>query len=664
MLKSLKYDQLNPGTINNLGILKKNTNDFEKALEYFELNIKKNNFLNSWVNKSNLLIENESYHKGLEFSKEAIKRFPKNIKIKNNHAVFLFKCGFQNEAIKIYEEMENESLHFSDSYINFCNLLIQVNNLNYALRIINKFLSIQINNLEGLRKRHYINKLLLNFNKAEEDLLLAIKIDNLNFLTNKMIVELYIDFKKFDKAIYYCDLMINNNIERNFFLSKKILSKINIGDWDNFKNEFKLFNQILETNSSYLNPLSLKYLNDNALFQKKFSENFWNNKFKNSYLTKLSSEKENLKNYDEGKIKVGFFSGDFRDHAVFHLVQDLFLNIDKSKFEIYSYSSLKKEGKERNKIIQNSFKFFDLDKLSDEEIIKLIISHNLDIAIDLSGYTIHNKSHLFEYNISNVKVNYLGYPGTMGTKKYDYIIADKYIIPKEHSDFYCEKIIHMPETYQPHSPKSFNLNIKRTDYDLPENKFILGCFSRIEKILPNIFDNWMEILKKFDDVYLALCIKNEIVKKNIKIYCVKKNFDFNRIIFLKPIDHKQNLERISTFDLYLDTFPYNGHTGISDSLFHSCVPTISFTGKSFASRVSYSLLSSVNLQKLVTFNEKDYFEKIDYYCSNRKELKKIKEYLIKFKNSNLNRMISFTKEFEKILSYIYLNYKNKNSEKF
>tara|TARA_Y100000768_G_C23976361_1_gene683264 strand:+ start:55 stop:2211 length:2157 start_codon:yes stop_codon:yes gene_type:complete len=661
LLKSLQQDQLNPGTINNLGILKKSTKDFEKALEYFELNIKKNNFLNSWVNKSNLLIENEIYDEGLKFSKEAIKIFPKNIKIKNNHAIFLFKCGFQNEALKIYEEMENESSHFADSYINYCNLLIQVNKLDYALIIINKFLSIYIQNLEGLRKRHYINKLLLNFNKAEEDLLTAIKIDNLNFLTNKMLVELYIDFKKFDKAIPYCNLMINNNIEENFFLSKKILSKINIGDWDNFIDEFKLFNKILKSNSTHINPLSLKYLNDDALFQKKFSENFWDNKFKNTYLSKLTSKKENLNNDNRRKIRVGFFSGDFRDHAVFHLVQDLFLNIDKSKFEIFSYSSLKRGGKERNKIIENSYKFFDLDNLSDEEIIKLLISHNLDIAIDLSGYTIHNKSHLFEYNISNIKINYLGYPGTMGTKKYHYIIADKFIIPKEHFEFYSEKIIYMPETYQPHTPKAFNLDIKRSDYDLPKNKFILGSFSRIEKILPNIFDTWMEILKKYDDVYLALCINNEIVKKNINNYCQKKNYDFNRIIFLKPIDHEQNLKRISTFDLYLDTFPYNGHTGISDSLFHSCVPTISFTGKSFASRVSLSLLSSVNLQKLVTFNEKDYFEKIDYYCSNRNELKKIKDYLIKFKNNNLNRMSSFTKEFEKILNSIYLKHINTNT---
>ena len=437
------------------------------------------------------------------------------------------------------------------------------------------------NNLEGLRKRHYINKLLLKFNEAEKDLLKALEINELNFLSNKMLVELYIDFKKFEKSLTYCNLMIAKGIEKDFFLSKIIISKIYSGNWESLDDNLIQFNKNLNHNSSYVNPLSLKYLNDNALFQKKFSENFWQNKFKNNYLLKLSSKKENINNIDRTKIRVGFFSGDFRDHAVFHLIQDLFLNIDKSKFEVYSYSSLKRDGKERNKIIENSYKFFDLDNLSDEEIIKLLISHNLDIAIDLSGYTKHNKSHLFEYEISKVKINFLGYPGTMGTNKYNYILADPKIIPKEDSNFYSEKIINMPETYQPHSPIPFDIKYKRSDFNLPEDIFILGCFSRIEKILPNIFDIWMNVLGKFEDVYLVLCMTNQNIKKNIKIYCDKQKFDFNKIIFLSPINHEDNLKRISTFDLYLDTFPYNGHTGISDSLFQSCVPTISFTGKSF-----------------------------------------------------------------------------------
>jgi predicted O-linked N-acetylglucosamine transferase (SPINDLY family) len=215
----------------------------------------------------------------------------------------------------------------------------------------------------------------------------------------------------------------------------------------------------------------------------------------------------------------------------------------------------------------------------------------------------------------------------------------------------------MPEIYQPFSPKNFEIKNNRTDYGLPENAFILGCFSRIEKILPNIFNIWMKVLNKHSDAYLALCINSQKVINNINKYCEENNYDFNRIIFLKSIDHEDNLIRVSNFDLYLDTFPYNGHTGISDSLFQSCVPTISITGNSFASRVSCSLLRSLKLEKLVTYSEKDYFDKILYYCSNREELKKIKKYLIDYKKNNLNRMSKFTSDFEKLVNSIVL--KNK-----
>jgi len=655
-LKSLNKDPVNPGTLNNLGILKKKTNNLEKSIEYFDINIKKNNFLNSWVNKSNILLETNNHDEGLELSKEGLKKYPKDKKLRSNYAIFLFKCGFQKESIKVYEELDLEKLHSTESYFNYSNLLIQINNLPKALDIINKLLLIDETNLDGLRQRHYIYKLLLEFKKSEQDLFAALNVDKLNFLTNKMIVELYIDFKQHEMALPYCDLMINEGIEKYFFLSKKILAKIFIGDWRDFQKDIKIFNKKLNQENQSINPLSLKYLNDDPLFQKKFTENFWNKKPKNTYLSKLSKLESNNKN-NNNKIRVGYFSGDFTNHAVFHLMQDLFVNHDKSKFEIFAYSTFFKKDYYRDKIIKNVDNFFDVDKLTDEEIVKLVKSNSLDVLIDLSGYTVHNKSHLFEYDISKIKVNYLGYPGTMGTKKYDYIIADKNIIPKDHFKYYHERVIHMPEIYQPFSPKNFEIKNNRTDYGLPENAFILGCFSRIEKILPNIFNIWMKVLNKHSDAYLALCINSQKVINNINKYCEENNYDFNRIIFLKSIDHEDNLIRVSNFDLYLDTFPYNGHTGISDSLFQSCVPTISITGNSFASRVSCSLLRSLKLEKLVTYSEKDYFDKILYYCLNREELKKIKKYLIDYKKNNLNRMSKFTSDFEKLVNSIVL--KNK-----
>ena len=658
LLKSLENDPVNPGTLNNLGLLHKEIKKIDKSLEYFEKNIEKNNFLNSWVNKSNILLENSRFNEGLEFTKKGLSKYPKDKKLTNNYAIFLFKCGFYNESLKIYKNFDTQNSHFPNSYINYVNILIETNNYSDALIIVNKLLSIFKNNTDGLKQRHLLYKLTNNYFKAEEDLLTLVNLDNSNLLSKKMLVEFYVDTKQYDKAIPICNSMIEGNLEKIFFTTKRILCKIHTGYWNEFEKDLDFFNQNINSQLGNLNPLSLKYLNDDPLYQKNFSEKYWTNKPKNNYLSMINTP-GNQKNINS-KIKIGYFSGDFRNHAVFHLIQDLFVNHNKLQFEIYAFSSFKKTGLEREKIIKYVDNFFDLDGLSDEEIIKFVKSHNLDIAVDLSGYTVHNKSHLFEYDISKIKINYLGFPGTMGTNKYDYIIADQNIISKKDHEFYSEKVIYLPETYQPFTPKIFDMNIKRSEFNLPEKSFIMGCFSRIEKIQPHTFDIWMNIINKYTNINLALCINDEKVKNNLISYCKENNFNYENIIFLDTINHEDNLRRISTFDLYLDTFPYNGHTGISDSLFQSCVPTISCTGKSFASRVSFSLLNTIKLTELVTYNDKEYFEKIDYYYSNKNELKRIKKYLLNYKNNNTNRMKKFTIDFEKLIVSIFSKYNAEN----
>ena len=139
-------------------------NQISKSIEYFEININKNNFKNSWINKSNILIENNKNLEGLKFSEEAIKKYPTDKKLKNNYAVFLFKCGFQKEALNIYREFDNQNSHFKDSYINYSNLLILINDLSKALEVINKFILEDNNNLEALRQRALIHKL-FDYNK-------------------------------------------------------------------------------------------------------------------------------------------------------------------------------------------------------------------------------------------------------------------------------------------------------------------------------------------------------------------------------------------------------------------------------------------------------------------------------------------------------------------
>ena len=170
------------------------------------------------------MLEYKKYDEGLKFTKEALIRFPKNRKIKNNLAVFYFECGNQNESLKIYNEFDKDKLHFTDSYLNYVNILIKINNFSEALKILNSLIFTDPQNQNALRQRSFIYKKSLDFKKAEDDLLQAIKIDKLNFLNNKMLVDIYIEKNEYQKAITYCDSMININIETNFS-SKKYFVK-------------------------------------------------------------------------------------------------------------------------------------------------------------------------------------------------------------------------------------------------------------------------------------------------------------------------------------------------------------------------------------------------------------------------------------------------------
>jgi predicted O-linked N-acetylglucosamine transferase (SPINDLY family) len=238
----------------------------------------------------------------------------------------------------------------------------------------------------------------------------------------------------------------------------------------------------------------------------------------------------------------------------------------------------------------------------------------------------------------------------MGAKEYDYILCDRIVIPEKEEEFYSEKLLYLNQSYLPFSPIVFDHRSYKKDFCLPDDAFILGSLNRIEKILPEIFEIWIKLLKKYSDTYLVLNVQNEIIQNNILNYCNINNFETKRIIFFNRVEsHMDYLKRMSALDIYLDTYPYNGHTIIADSLFQSCVPIVTLNGKSFASRVSRSLLDTLNLNELSTNNIIEYRDKIEDLYLNRKKLDNIRNILINYKKNNLNKMKVFTEDFENIL---------------
>jgi len=367
---------------------------------------------------------------------------------------------------------------------------------------------------------------------------------------------------------------------------------------------------------------------------------------------------------------LGYFSGDFRNHPVGHLIAKILETHDKSKFELYGfYLSDKKDENDNYYLrIKKAFsKFFHVSSMSISEIISLTKNLNIDIAIDLMAHTGSfddpNKFEIFHNRCAPVQINFLGYPGTSAIENVDYIIADKTVIPEKNKKFFTEKIIFLPHSYQP-SEKIRALSkkiITKKNLSLPEDKFIFCCFNNINKILPSTLKLWSDILKKIPKSILWLLSNDENIKKNLKSEFEKKYINPERIIFCGKTPLNEHLKRIKQADLFLDTFPYNAHTTCSDTLWAG-VPLLSLEGQSFQSRVASSLLKTSGLGELIAKNENDYVEKAIDIANNIEYLNSLKAKLKNSRDSNpLFDHKTFTKNIEKAFSLILERY-TKNEE--
>ena len=243
-------------------------------------------------------------------------------------------------------------------------------------------------------------------------------------------------------------------------------------------------------------------------------------------------------------------------------------------------------------------KFFHAKNTSDQDIISQSKKLEIDIAIDLAGHTEDNRVSVFSKKIAPIQINFLGYPGSIGPYM-DYIIADKNLIPEESKQFYFEKIIYMPDSYQPYDSKKNTIhhNYGREKFNLPKSGFIYCCFNSIYKINPTIFNCWMRILKKTKNTFLCLLESNNFCKDNLLNEALKRGVSSNRILFSPLVHYEDIFQRFKFCDLFLDTFPYAGHTTASEAL-STELPLLTIAGESFQSRVACSLRSEEHTSEL------------------------------------------------------------------
>lgn len=308
------------------------------------------------------------------------------------------------------------------------------------------------------------------------------------------------------------------------------------------------------------------------------------------------------------KIRLGYVSTDFREHATAHLIAELFEVHDRARFEIFAYSLGQDDQSNMRARLAGSFDhFLSCEDHADVETARMIADAEIDILVDLNGFTRGARTNVFAHRPAPIQVNYLGYAGTMAAPYIDYIIGDAITLTNADQAAYSEKLVTLPHCYQPNDRRRFIADdgITRRDWGLPEEQIVFCCFNNSYKILPATFTCWMRILTAVEGSVLWLLADNQTAMQNLRKEAEARQIDPSRLIFAERTKPAQHLARHRLADLFLDTLPYNGHTTASDALWAG-LPVLTQSGKTFAGRVAASLLSAVGLPKLIAQTTEEY----------------------------------------------------------
>jgi len=573
-------------------------------------------------NLATLALQKGNLDSGIKIIEKSLKINPDQFTALNNYGVMLQKTSRFTESVEIFNRAINLKPDYAEAHANKANSLSELKQFDEAEASYDRaihykpdYLKAYLNRGKSLKQSGQLTKALVSFQEAQR-----------------------------------------LNPEIDFLCGEIFETKMHLCIWDDFDKNLDDLERKINAKKNTINPFPLLGLLDEPSLQKKNAEIYSSLNYpKNNSLPGIDDYQ------DHSKIRIGYFSADFHNHATMHLMAELFENHDKDSFELFAFSF----GPNiidiwRNRIIECFNEFLDVRLMSDHDIVLLSREKQIDIAIDLKGFTKDCRPNIFSLRCAPLQVSYLGFPGTMGSKFMDYLIADHVLIPKKNKRHYSEKIVFMPNSYQANISKRdvSNNSISRKDQELPETGFIFCCFNNNYKITPTIFKAWMKILSEVDDSVLWLFEKNSTTTKNLKKAAKNLGVDSKRLVFAKHMSVEDHLERIKLADLFLDTLPYNAHTTSSDAL-RMGLPVLTLIGESFASRVAASLLHAVNLPELITFSEDQYIDYAIKIASSPSSLQKIKTKLsANLSSSSLFDSKLFTKNLEDSFHQMYEDHKN------
>lgn len=560
----------------------------------------------TWINQGKALT-----HLGRKA--EAVNAFRRSVELKPFHregllllADTLDEAGETTEALRHYDLYINQYPNNGAGHINKGALLQSLKQYDEAMLAYDRALLLQPNDPLLLTNRGCLLRELNRYNEAllAFDAVLATSTDHIGALRNKG--QTLLDMDMYIEALALFERLLEAHPETETIQALIFHIKMRLCDWSSFEIAYKNLAQDCDNDLDTCTPFASLGIFDNALTQKKIAERWTDKIISSSRLTpsKILSRKKT------GKIRIGYYSPDFKDHAVSYLIAELIELHDRDLFEIIAFSFGPNESSPMQDRLRNSFdKFFDVACNSDLEIAMLSRELGIDIAVDLCGHTDQNRLGIFLNRAAPIQVSYLGHPGTLGSASADYLIADSILVPECNDTNFTEKIIRLPNSFQINDRKRpiAQHYFTKEQFGLPETGLIYCCFNNNYKITPYVFECWMKILKSVDHSVLWLLEDLPGASNNLRKEAEKAGVDPARLIFSGRIPRNQYLSRYLLADIFLDTSPFNGGTTASDALWAG-LPIITKMGNAYAGRMASSLLAAMGLNELITHSDNEYID--------------------------------------------------------
>ena len=641
-----------------LAIIETMRQNFEAAVKSFDKILKRNpNFAEAHYNKGIALRGNKQHKEALKCFDRALRLKPDYPEAFNNRGVALLEIGRVEEALSSFARAIALKPDFAEAYYNRGNALRNILQLDEALTNYEQALRFKPNYIKAANNRGMTLRDLRRFREAVEnyDDVLAIEPNDPELLSNRGIalcdmgrhdegLEMYAratrvdpeflpaiynrahalsDMRQHAEAIRDFGRVLEIKPDYDFIEGMIIYEKLRACDWENLETTISSALEKIKNGKKASYPFpSLAFSNSPSL-QKTVADMFATSEIKSQ------RPLQKIKSYPRtGKIRIGYFSPDFRDHVIAYLMAGLFEHHDKSKFELvaFSFRPVSNEGI-GEKIVSAFDRIIDVHHCTDRDIALIARESHIDIAVDLAGHTQGGRPGVYALRAAPVQISY-PYAGTMGGKLFDYLIADSVIVPDDYRQYYSEKIIYLPGTYQVNNYRSSDTEeiLEREKLGLPRSGFIFCCFNNSFKIVPEVFDCWMRILSKTEESVLWLIEDNPIAVGNLKNAAQLKGVNPNRLIFAKRVPLAEHLRRHQVADLFLDTLPYNAHATASDALWAG-VPVLTCIGDSFAARIAAGLLNAIELPELVVTNLDNYEALAIELATNSAKLNAIKRKL-------------------------------------